>query len=341
MMSVFLTGGAGFIGSHMAVELLNQQYDVVIADNFSNSSSEVLKRIRKISEKDFSFYDCDIRDFSKLDEIFNKHQIEHVIHFAGLKAAGESVASPIDYYENNLNTTMSLCKAMKRHNIKKLVFSSSACVYSAKNTMPLTEGSIVGDCPNPYGWTKLVSEQILRDVAAANLDWSVSLLRYFNLIGAHESGDIGDAPKGVPQNLPPFITQVATGRYEFLEVFGNDYSTSDGSCVRDYIHVADLVKGHIAAMKYCDANAGVEVFNLGTGKGTTVFELVTAFEEANGIEIPVKVAGRRSGDVFMSYCSTEKAENMLKWKSEKTIVDGCCDMWRWQSKNPNGYTSRN
>ena len=337
-MAVFLSGGAGFIGSHMAVELLNQQYEVVIADDFSNSSREVLQRIKEVSGKDFSFYECDIRDESKLDEIFNKHQIEYVIHFAAFKAAGESVGLPIEYYKNNLNTILSLCEAMKRHYIRKFVFSSSACVYNAENTMPLTEDSDVGGCLNPYGWTKFISEQILRDVAIANPDWSVSLLRYFNLIGAHESGDMGDAPKGVPRNLPPFMTQVATGRYEFLEIFGDDYPTPDGSCIRDYIHIIDLVKGHIAAMKYCDANTGVEAFNLGTGRGSSVFELVAAFEEANGIKIPVKVTSRRPGDSAVSYCSTKKAEKMLNWKAEKTIIDGCRDMWRWQSKNPSGYT---
>lgn len=339
MMAVFLTGGTGYIGSHMAVELLNQQYEVVIADNFCNSSREVLQRIEGVSGKDCSFYECDIKDGSKLDEIFNKHQIEYVIHFAAFKAAGESVKLPIDYYNNNLNVTLSLCEAMKRHDIRKLVFSSSACVYDANNTMPLTEDSSVGRCINPYGWTKFVSEQILRDIAVANPDWSISLLRYFNLIGAHESGDLGDDPKGIPRNLPPFMTKVATGVYEYLEVFGNDYPTPDGSCIRDYIHIADLVKGHISAMKYCDAYTGIEAFNLGTGRGTSVFELVMAFEEANGIKIPIKVTSRRPGDSAVSYCSTEKAEKVLNWKAEKTIIDGCRDMWRWQSQNPNGYTS--
>ena len=338
-MAVFLAGGAGYIGSHMAVELLNQNYEVVIADNFSNSSREVLQRVKNISGKDFSFYECDIRDGDKLDEIFSKHQIEHVIHFAAYKAAGESVSLPVEYYENNLNTTLSLCEAMKRHHIKKLVFSSSACVYDSENTMPLTEDSNVGNCPNPYGWTKFISEQIFRDIVVAHPDWSVSLLRYFNLIGAHESGEIGDDPKGIPRNLPPFMTKVATGAYEFLEVFGTDYPTPDGSCIRDYIHVTDLVKGHIAAMKYCDTTTGVEAFNLGTGAGTSVLGLVAAFEEANGIKIPIKLSDRRQGDSPISYCSTEKAERMLNWKAEKTVTDGCRDMWRWQSKNPNGYAS--
>lgn len=336
-MAVFLAGGAGFIGSHMAVELLNQQYDVVIADNYSNSTPEALNRVKKLTGRDFAFYECDIRDGSKLDEIFRKHKMDCIIHFAGFKAAGESVALPIEYYANNLNATISLCEAMKRNNIKKLIFSSSACVYSAENTMPITEDSIVGGCPNPYGWTKFMSEQILRDAAAANPSWSVAMLRYFNLMGAHESGDIGDDPTGVPKNLPPFIAQVAAGRHAFLEIYGNDYPTPDGSCIRDYIHIVDLVKGHIAAMKYCNNNTGAEAFNLGTGRGTSNFELVTAFEEANCMKLPMKISARRPGDAPVSYCSTEKAERMLGWKAEKTVADGCRDMWRWQSKNPNGY----
>ncbi|KAI4453619.1 udp-glucose 4-epimerase [Holotrichia oblita] len=336
-MTVFLAGGAGFIGSHMAVELLNQQYDVVIADNYSNSTPEALNRVKKLTGCDFAFYECDIRNSVMLDEIFNNHKIDCIIHFAGFKAAGESVALPLKYYSNNLNITISLCEAMKRHDIKKIIFSSSACVYSDKNTMPITEDSIVGDCLNPYGWTKFMSEQILRDAAATNPGWSVAMLRYFNLIGAHESGEIGDDPTGIPKNLPPFIAQTAAGRHEFLKIYGNDYPTPDGSCIRDYIHIMDLVKGHIAAMKYCDNNTGAQAFNLGTGKGTSNFELVKEFESANGIKIPIKISERRPGDAPVSYCSTEKAERMLGWKTKKTVADGCRDMWRWQSKNPNGY----
>ena len=336
-MAVFLAGGAGFIGSHMVAELLNRQYDVVVADNFSNSTYEALNRVKKLTGRDFSFYECDVRDGLKLDEIFCGHDIEYVIHFAGLKAAGESVSMPIEYYANNLGATISLCEAMKRHGIKKIIFSSSACVYNPENTMPLTEDSLVGNCPNPYGWTKLMSEQILCDAAAANHDWSIAILRYFNLIGAHDSGEIGDNPAGIPKNLPPFIAQTAAGRHEMLEVFGNDYPTRDGSCIRDYIHVLDLVKGHIAAMRYCDSNYGAEAFNLGTGTGTSIFELVKAFEDANGIIIPLRVSERRPGDSPVSYCSPKKAERLLGWRAEKTIIDGCRDMWRWQSKNPNGY----
>jgi len=336
-MAVFLAGGAGFIGSHMAVELLNSQYDVIVADNCSNSTLEALSRVKNLTGRSFTFYGCDLRDASKLDEIFGAHKIDCIIHFAGFKAAGESVALPLEYYNTNLNITISLCEAMQRHDIKKLVFSSSACVYSADNEMPLTENSNVGDCPNPYGWTKFMSEQILCDVAAANPDWSVAMLRYFNLIGAHESGEIGDDPTGIPKNLPPFIAQTAAGKHEFLGLFGDDYPTPDGSCIRDYIHIDDLVKGHMAAMKYCDSNTGAEAFNLGTGKGTSNFELIKAFEAATGIKIPTKISARRPGDVPISYCSTEKAEKMLGWKAEKTIEDACRDMWRWQSKNPNGY----
>jgi len=336
-MAIFLAGGTGFIGSHMAVELLNQNYDIVIADSYSNSTSEVLGRIRNITGCEFTFYEADIKNGSKLDEIFSKHKIDCIVHLAGFKAAGESVDMPLKYYANNLNTTISLCEAMKRHHVKKIIFSSSACVYSDKNIMPITEEGIVGDCPNPYGWTKLMSEQILRDAAFASPDWAVVMLRYFNLIGAHESGDIGDDPTGVPKNLPPRISQTAAGRYDFMEIYGDDYPTLDGSCVRDYIHIVDLVKGHIAAMKFCENNTGAEAFNLGTGRGTSNFELIAAFEQANNIKVPIKISERRPGDAPISYCSTEKAEKLLGWKAEKTVEDGCRDMWLWQSKNPNGY----
>jgi UDP-glucose 4-epimerase len=336
-MAVLLAGGAGFIGSHMLVELLNQRYDVVVADNFSNSTPEALRRVKQLTGREFAFYDCDVRDGAKLDEIFGAQKIDCIIHFAGFKAAGESVALPIGYYKNNLNATISLCEAMERHGASKLIFSSSACVYSEKNPMPLTEDAIVGECPNPYGWTKFMSEQILRDAVAANPNWAVVMLRYFNLMGAHESGEIGDDPTGVPKNLPPYIAQAATGRREYLPIYGDDYPTPDGTCIRDYIHVCDLVKGHIAAIAYCDKHPGEEAFNLGTGKGTSTFELVTAFEEANSIKIPVKITDRRPGDAPVSYCSTEKAEKILGWKAEKTIEDGCRDMWHWQSKNPDGY----
>jgi len=339
MNNVFLAGGAGFIGSHMAAELLDQGYNIVVADNFSNSTPEALNRVKKLAGRDFPCYDCDVRDASMLDEIFTKHKIDCIIHFAGYKAAGESMSKPLEYYDNNLTSTISLCGAMKRHGVKSLIFSSSACVYSDKNTMPISEDGIVGDCPNPYGWTKFMSEQILADAATANPDWSVVNLRYFNLFGAHESGDIGDDPTGIPRNLPPFIAQVAAGRHKLLEIFGDDYPTPDGSCIRDYIHIVDLVKGHVAAIKYSKENTGAEAFNLGTGRGTSNFELVAAFEEANGIKIPVKVSPRRPGDAPVSYCCTDKAEKLLGWKAEKSVADSCRDMWRWQSKNPRGYES--
>jgi len=336
-MAVFLAGGAGYIGSHMVIELLNRCYDVVVVDNYSNSNYHALNRVKKLTGKELFFYECDLRDGKKLEEVFKKHGIDCIIHFAGHKAAGESVEIPLDYYDNNLNITISLCEAMQRNGVTKLIFSSSACVYSAKNVMPLTEDSTVGDCPNPYGWTKFMSERIIRDTAFANPKWSVAILRYFNLIGAHESGDIGEDPMGVPKNLPPLIAQVAMGKREYLELYGNDYPTLDGSCIRDHIHVVDLVKGHIAAMKYCDSSTGVTEFNLGTGIGTSNFQLITAFEEATGIKIPIKIAERRHGDVAVSYCSPEKAKKLLCWKAEKTIADGCSDLWNWQKKNPNGY----
>ncbi|MCL2841172.1 MAG: UDP-glucose 4-epimerase GalE [Defluviitaleaceae bacterium] len=336
-MAILLAGGAGFIGSHMAVELLAQNYDIIVADNFSNSTPEALNRVKKLTGRTFNFYELDICDDTNLDKIFTKHRIECIIHFAGYKAAGDSVSMPLDYYSNNLNTTISLCKAMKRHGVKRLIFSSSACVYSEKNIMPITEGSIIGDCPNPYGWTKLMSEQILRDATVANPDWSIAMLRYFNLIGAHESGDIGDDPTGIPKNLPPHIAQTAAGKHKYTSIFGDDYPTPDGTCIRDYIHITDLVKGHVAAMKYCEKHTGAEAFNLGTGKGTSNFELLAAFEKANNIKIPISITARRSGDAPVSYCSTEKAEKLLNWKAVKTVEDGCRDMWHWQSKNPNGY----
>jgi len=336
-MAVFLAGGAGFIGSHMAAELLDKQYDIVVGDNFVNSTPEALRRVKTLTGRDFAVYDCDVRDAARLDEIFAKHKIDCIIHFAGFKAAGESMEMPLEYYENNLNATLSLCQAMARHDVTKLIFSSSACVYSEKNPMPLTEDAFVGDCPNPYGWTKYMSEQILMDAAAANPQWSVASLRYFNLFGAHESGQIGDDPTGIPKNLPPFIAQTAAGRHKVLNIFGDDYPTPDGSCIRDYIHIVDLVKGHVAAMEYCEKNRGAEAFNLGTGRGTSNFELVRAFEEANGIKIPLNITGRRAGDAPVSYCCTDKAERLLGWKAEKSVAQACRDMWRWQNANPQGY----
>jgi UDP-glucose 4-epimerase len=336
-MVVFIAGGAGYIGSHIAVDLLNGGFDVVIADNFVNSVPEALNRVKRLTGRDFPFYECDVRDGAALDRIFTENKIDAVIHMAGLKAVGESVSMPIEYYSNNLNSTVVLCEAMKRHGIKNIIFSSSATVYSGENDMPLTEGSNIGSCINPYAWTKVMNEQILRDIAHANPDWCVVLLRYFNPVGAHESGEIGEDPAGIPNNLLPYITQTAVGRREVLNVYGTDYPTPDGTCIRDYIHVDDLARGHSSALKYCENNTGLEVFNLSTGKGTSVLEMVAAFEEATGLRLPVKNAPRRGGDLPVSYASAEKAERILGWSAKKTVLDGCRDSWHWQKKNPTGF----
>jgi len=336
-MKIFVTGATGYIGSHTVIELLTQGYDVVACDNFSNSKPEVVNRLKRLSGKAFAFYDADVRDETKLNNIFENHKIGCVIHFAGLKAVGESVKMPLAYYANNLDSTIALCKVMQKHAVQKIIFSSSATVYSGDNVMPLTEDSAVGSCTNPYGWSKFMCEQILRDTAFASNGWSVALLRYFNPIGAHESGEFGEDPQGIPNNLMPYITQVAVGRQEVLNVFGNDYNTPDGTGVRDYIHVTDLAKGHVATIKYLSDNKGTHVFNLGTGKGTSVLELVSAFEKNSGREIPRKIASRREGDVEVCYASVHKASKELGWTAEKTIEDACADSWRWQSKNPRGY----
>ena len=336
-MTIFVTGGAGYIGSHTILELLKQGCDVVAADNFSNSKPEAVRRVKSLSGKEFAFYEADVRDGAKLDGIFSAHKIDCVIHFAGLKAVGESVEMPLAYYANNLDSTIALCGAMKKHGVSKFIFSSSATVYSGGNPMPLTEDSATGGCTNPYGWTKFMCEQILRDTAAANDGWSVALLRYFNPIGAHESGEIGEDPRDIPNNLMPFIAQTAVGRRDYLSIFGNDYGTPDGTCIRDYIHVADLAKGHAAAIEHVRKQAGVSVFNLGTGKGTSVFEMIRAFETASGVTITNKIAERRAGDLPICYASTDKARRELGWTAGKTADDACVDLWRWQSKNPEGY----
>ena len=335
-MTLLVAGGAGYIGSHTVWVLLEKGYDVVVADNFSNSSPEAVRRTKQLAGRDFPVYEMDVRDTAKLDGVFAAHDIGCVIHFAGLKAVGESVRVPLQYYDNNLNSTLALCGSMRKHGVGKLIFSSSATVYSGDNPMPLSETSVVGNCANPYGWTKLMCEQILRD-AAATEGWSVALLRYFNPIGAHESGQIGEDPQDIPNNLMPYIAQTAVGRRECLHVFGDDYGTPDGSGVRDYIHVADLAKGHAAAISYLDAHPGTHAFNLGTGKGTSVLELVRAFEEASGVPIPKKITARRAGDLPVSYADPGKARRELGWTAEKSILDACADSWRWQSQNPNGY----
>ena len=336
-MKIFVTGGAGYIGSHTVLELIGQGYDVVVADNFANSKPEALRRIVELAGREFPFYEIDVRDRLRLDRIFTEHDIDCVIHFAGLKAVGESVEMPLEYYDNNLNSTIVLCDVMKKHGVSNFIFSSSATVYNADNEMPLTEESKTGDCLNPYGWTKYMCEQILTDVVNANEGWSLVLLRYFNPIGAHESGRIGEDPQDIPNNVMPFIAQIAVGRHPCLNVYGNDYDTPDGTGVRDYIHVADLAQGHVAAIKYLQAHKGVNIINLGTGKGVSVLELASAFEKASAVSIPIKIAPRRPGDSAVCFASTDKAERELGWVAKKTLRQGCEDSWRWQKSNPNGY----
>lgn len=335
-MAILVTGGVGYIGSHTCVELLNAGYEVVVADNFSNSKGESLKRAEQITGKSVAVYEVDILDSLGLESIFKENKIEAVIHFAGLKAVGESVAMPLDYYHNNITGTLVLCELMKKYEVKKMVFSSSATVYGMDNQSPLTE-DLPLSATNPYGWTKLMIEQILRDIAVSDSSWSISLLRYFNPIGAHESGMIGEDPHGIPNNLMPYITQVAVGKREKLSIFGNDYDTHDGTGVRDYIHVVDLAKGHLKALAKVLASTGIEAYNLGTGVGYSVLDVVKAFEEANGIEIAYEIAERRSGDIATCYADATKAYENLGWKAEKTLEDMCRDSWRWQKMNPEGY----
>ena len=336
-MNVLVTGGAGYIGSHTCLELLESGYGVVVIDNLYNSNPKSLERVEALTGKKLRFYEGDVRDEALLRKIFAENEIGCVIHFAGLKAVGESVAKPWEYYDNNLNSTLVLTKVMKEVGMKNIIFSSSATVYTADNEMPLKETSRTGYCTNPYGWTKYMTEQILSGISHADESWSVVLLRYFNPIGAHESGMIGEDPRGIPNNLMPFITQVAIGRREKLSVFGNDYDTPDGTGVRDYIHVVDLAKGHVAAVKYAVAHPGCEVFNLGTGTGYSVLDMVHAFEEANGVKIPYEITPRRPGDLPTCYADPKKSAEVLGWKAEHTLVDMCRDSFRWQSQNPNGY----
>ena len=336
-MNILVTGGAGYIGSHTCLELLESGYGVIVIDNLCNSNPKSLDRVRALTGKEIKFYEGDVRDEALLRKIFAENEISAVIHFAGLKAVGESVAQPWRYYDNNLNSTLVLTKVMNEVGVKKIIFSSSATVYSGDNEMPLRETSRTGNCTNPYGWTKYMTEQILSGMAHADPEWSIVLLRYFNPIGAHASGMIGEDPRGIPNNLMPYITQVAIGRREFLSVYGNDYDTHDGTGVRDYIHVVDLSKGHVAAVKYATANLGCEVFNLGTGTGYSVLDMVKAFEEANGLTLPYKIVDRRPGDLATCYADPAKSAEGLKWKAEKTLVDMCRDSWNWQSKNPMGY----
>ena len=336
-MNVLVTGGAGYIGSHTCVELLESGYGVIVIDNLCNSNPESLNRVQEITGKTLKFYEGDVRDEALLHKIFAENEIGCVIHFAGLKAVGESVAMPWEYYDNNLNSTLVLTKVMKAVGMKNIIFSSSATVYSAGNEMPLKETSTTGHCTNPYGWTKYMTEQILSGMANADKEWGIVLLRYFNPIGAHISGRIGEDPRGIPNNLMPYITQVAVGRREKLSVFGNDYDTHDGTGVRDYIHVVDLAKGHVAAVKYVLNNAGCEVFNLGTGTGYSVLDMVNSFEKANDVAVPYVITDRRPGDLATCYADPAKSAEVLGWKAEKNLDDMCRDSWRWQKNNPMGY----
>ncbi|MDE6019393.1 MAG: UDP-glucose 4-epimerase GalE [Ruminococcus sp.] len=337
MKNILLAGGAGYIGSHTAVELLESGYDVIIADNYSNSCPEAIKRVEEITGKSVKAYEVDIKDTAKLEKIFMENDIDAVIHFAGLKAVGESTQKPILYYRNNIDTTLSLLECMKKYNVNNIIFSSSATVYGEENPVPYTEEMNRGTCTNPYGWTKVMMEQILEDAAKADDKLSVVLLRYFNPIGAHESGRIGEDPQGIPNNLMPYVSQVAVGRREQLTIFGNDYDTPDGTCRRDYIHVVDLAKGHVKAIEYVLENDGVEVFNLGTGTPYSVTEIVSTFEKVNDIKVNHVYGARRAGDLPESYANADKALSVLGWKTEKNLADMCRDTWNWQKNNPNGY----
>jgi UDP-glucose 4-epimerase len=336
-MTVLVTGGAGYIGSHTCVVLLEHGYDVAIIDNLVNSNEKAVERIGEIAGKKPAFYKADVRDRAALDRIFSEHDIGCAIHFAGLKAVGESVHMPLEYYDNNLFSTVRLCEALRDHNVKNIIFSSSATVYSGKNDMPLKETSGTGDCTNPYGWTKYMSEQVMRDTAFADPDWSVCLLRYFNPIGAHPSGLIGEDPRGIPNNLMPYVSQVAIGKLPYLNVYGGDYDTPDGTGVRDYIHVMDLARGHVDAINYMMSHRGESVFNLGTGRGYSVLEIVETFQRVNGVKVPYKMVPRRPGDLPVCYADPGKSAEALGWKAQYGLDEMCRDSWNWQQKNPNGY----
>ncbi|MBR1567405.1 MAG: UDP-glucose 4-epimerase GalE [Lachnospiraceae bacterium] len=336
-MAILVTGGTGYIGSHTVVELLQAGYEVVIVDNLSNSKEEVLNRIEKITGKRPTFYKVDLLDRDGLVQVFEKEKIESVIHFAGLKAVGESVQKPLEYYHNNITGTLILCDVMRSHGVKNIIFSSSATVYGEPAFVPITEECPKGEITNPYGRTKGMLEQILTDLHTPDPEWNVVLLRYFNPIGAHKSGLIGEDPKGIPNNLVPYISQVAIGKRECLGVFGNDYPTPDGTCIRDYIHVVDLAKGHLKALKKLEPGTGVSIYNLGTGTGYSVMDVLHAYEKACGKSIPYEFKPRRAGDVVSCYCTPQKAKDELGWVAEYGIEDMCEDSWRWQSSNPNGY----
>lgn len=336
-MAILVTGGAGYIGSHTCVELLNDGYEVVVVDNLCNSSEESLKRVEQITGKKVTFYEVDLLDREGLTEVFKKEQIDSVIHFAGLKAVGESVSKPLEYYHNNITGTLILCDVMREFGCKNIVFSSSATVYGDPAFIPITEECPKGQCTNPYGQTKSMLEQVLTDLNVADREWNVILLRYFNPIGAHKSGLIGEDPKGLPNNLVPYIAQVAVGKLDHLNVFGNDYDTHDGTGVRDYIHVVDLAIGHVRAIEKLKDKEGVLIYNLGTGNGYSVLDVVKAYEKASGREVKYVIQPRRPGDIATCYAEASKALKELNWKAERGIEEMCEDSWRWQSTNPNGY----
>ena len=336
-MAILVTGGAGYIGSHTVVALQNAGYEVVVMDNLSNSSKESLIRVEKITGKPVKFYQADILDREATEEIFTKENIESVIHFAGLKAVGESVQKPWEYYNNNINGTLVLLDVMKKHGVKNMIFSSSATVYGTPEQIPVTEETKKGECTNPYGWTKSMLEQILSDIQKADNEWNIILLRYFNPIGAHKSGTIGENPNGIPNNLMPYITQVAVGKLKELGVFGDDYPTPDGTCIRDYIHVLDLADGHVKALKKIEEKAGLCLYNLGTGNGYSVLDVIKNFEAATGMKVPYSIKPRRAGDIAVNYADASKAYEELGWKAQYGILEMCEDSWRWQSNNPNGY----
>jgi len=336
-MAILVTGGAGYIGSHTVIELQQAGYEVVIVDNLSNSSKKSLERVEKITGKPVTFYQVDILDREGLNEVFEKEKIESCIHFAGLKAVGESVEKPWEYYENNIAGTLILLDVMRKHGVKNIIFSSSATIYGNPAIIPITEECPKGQCTNPYGWTKSMLEQVLVDMQKADPEWNVIILRYFNPIGAHKSGTIGENPNGIPNNLMPYITQVAVGKLAQLGVFGDDYDTPDGTGVRDYIHVLDLATGHVKALKKIEENIGLGLYNLGTGIGYSVLDIVKNFEEASGVKIPYVIKPRRAGDIATCYSDATKAKNELGWEAQHDIREMCEDSWRWQSNNPNGY----
>ncbi len=335
-MAILVTGGAGYIGSHTVVELQNEGYEVVVIDNLVNSSKESIKRVEAITGKSVKFYEGDISDAKLLDKIFKEETIDSCIHFAGLKAVGESISKPLEYYSNNISGSLVLFDAMRRNHVKNIIFSSSATVYGDPAFVPITEDCPLGEITNPYGQTKAMLEQILTDIYKSDNTWNVILLRYFNPIGAHSSGTIGENPNGIPNNLMPYITQVAVGKLEKLGVFGNDYNTSDGTCIRDYIHVVDLAQGHVKSVAKLRENPGLKIYNLGTGKGSSVLDVVHTFIEASGVDIPYVIKPRRTGDVPVNYCDATKAKEELNWTAKKNLFDMCADSWRWQKNNPNG-----